>query len=288
MSNFTTEVRFICEVNAGYSESKGYESVDTILSKCVDKIFNFKFPIFDEEYRVPLEKKILRHYYTREIGMETVALWKLRLETRLNEIMPYYNQLYQSELIKFNPMYDVDLTTKHTKTGNGSTTDDGTSTSDEKTINNASTSDKNVANASSKSSDVNSNTQNTSGTDYDVYSDTPQGALTNVENNTYLTNARKKTNNKTTTISGKDDASITSSSESKTDTSTDSTGSKSINGTTKNKSVVTNTEDYIQTVLGKTGGSSYSSRLKEFRETFLNIDMLIISELSDLFFGLWE
>ena len=33
---------------------------------------------------------------------------------------------------------------------------------------------------------------------------------------------------------------------------------------------------------------SYAKMLKEFRETFLNIDMMVIESLSDLFFGLWE
>ena len=40
-------------------------------------------------------------------------------------------------------------------------------------------------------------------------------------------------------------------------------------------------------VIGKTGGTSYSRLLAEYRETFLNIDMLIIEDLSDLFMQLW-
>ena len=59
------------------------------------------------------------HYYTREIGFETVGLWKLKLQTKLNEIMPYYNKLYETELLKYNPLYDVDMTTTNVgqKTG---------------------------------------------------------------------------------------------------------------------------------------------------------------------------
>ena len=68
---------------------------------------------------MPLEIKILMHFYTREIGEETFGLWQLRLCDRLNVIMPYYNQLYKSELIKFNPMYDVDLTTEHSRVNDG-------------------------------------------------------------------------------------------------------------------------------------------------------------------------
>lgn len=82
-------------------------------------MFDFQFPIFDESYRSVIETKILRHYYTREIGLETVGLWKLKLNTKLNEIMPYYNKLYKSELIEFNPLYDVELTRERKVEGSG-------------------------------------------------------------------------------------------------------------------------------------------------------------------------
>ena len=49
-----------------------------------------------------------------------------------------------------------------------------------------------------------------------------------------------------------------------------------------------NTEDYIERIVGKRSGVSYSNLLTEFRKTFLNIDAMVIEELKDLFFGLWE
>ena len=118
MSHYTTEVRYICETTAGLTESAGFNSIDDILNKCTDDIFNFDYPIFDEAYRFPLNKKILRHFYTREICEETVGLWKLRLQQTLNEIMPYYNKLYESELFDLNPYYNVDLTTTRDIKGN--------------------------------------------------------------------------------------------------------------------------------------------------------------------------
>ena len=51
--------------------------------------------------------------------------------------------------------------------------------------------------------------------------------------------------------------------------------------------VSTTTDEYLQRVSGKSGGMSYSAMLLEYRETFINIDEMIIEELSDLFFGLW-
>ena len=133
MSKYTTEVRFICEENAGVDHSMGYKSINQIITDAMSKVFDFDFPIFDETYRTGLERKILKHYYTREIGVETVGLWKHFLETRLNEIMPYYNKLYESELLQFNPLYDVDLTTNHS--GSGTSASEGHKSDTENTNN---------------------------------------------------------------------------------------------------------------------------------------------------------
>ena len=62
MSKYTTEVRFICESYAGLSDSVGLTNVNTVLQNSVDKVFDFDFPIFDENYRRPLEIKILKHF----------------------------------------------------------------------------------------------------------------------------------------------------------------------------------------------------------------------------------
>ena len=120
MSSDTTEVRFICEELSGFNESKGYADVEEIISLARPKIFDFNYPIFDENYKSVLETKILKHFYTREIGLETYGLWKLKLNTRMNEIMPYYNKLYSSELLEFNPLYSTNLTksSKNTRNGN--------------------------------------------------------------------------------------------------------------------------------------------------------------------------
>ena len=264
MSKYTTEVRFICETAAGLTESVGYNSIDKVLDGARASVFDFDFPIFDESYRAVLENKILKHYYTREIGAETVGLWKLWLNTRLNEIMPYYNKLYESELIKFNPMYDVDLTTDYQKVDNG--TNNKTGSFSESGTSSESGSDT----ISRTDTNVNKNDH------WDYYSDTPQGGINGLANNTYLTNARHITDDSTgssSTVSG---------------TSTNSkTGNTSKNGNTTDNATIRNVEDYLHHVAGKTGGVSYSKMLTEFRDTFLNIDMMIIGELKDLFMNLW-
>lgn len=253
MSKYTTEVRFICENSAGLSESEGADNVDSILDKCWNKVFNFDFPIFDENYRQVLCRKILKHYYTREIAHETVGRWKLALNAKLNEIMPYYNQLYKSELLEFNPFYDVDLTRSR----------EGSGTSN-RTSNNTETNSGTSKNVSSDSGTSNTDTLNR-------FSDTPQNSMDTqgINDSVPLTTVTKVNENNTTTNES-------------TDTLTRN-DSKTGNGTEN----INNTDKYIETVKGKQGTENYSSLLKKFRETFLNIDMMIIEDCSDCFFTLW-
>lgn len=253
MSKYTTEVRFICENSAGLSESEGADNVDSILDRCWNKVFNFDFPIFDENYRQVLCRKILKHYYTREIAHETVGRWKLALNVKLNEIMPYYNQLYKSELLEFNPFYDVDLTRSR----------EGSGTSN-RSSNNTETNSGTSKNVSSGSGTNNTNTLNR-------FSDTPQNSMDTqgIADSVPLTTVTKVNEDNTTTNES-------------TDTFTRN-DSKTGNGTEN----INNTDKYIETVKGKQGTENYSNLLKKFRETFLNIDMMIIEDCSDCFFTLW-
>lgn len=246
MSKYTTEVRFIAENFAGLTESVGNSKRKEIVSLALPKIFNFDFPIFDESYRTVLETKIINHFYTREIGYETVGRWQMALENKLNEIMPYYNKLYESELLDFNPLYTHNL---HTKRDDEETreTHQNTTQSHSDTI-----------------GDITSET--TIGTDYRLHSDTPQGGLTGVDSETYLSDAQKLTTNDR--VSGTAD---------RTDVGT-------ANGT--NTIANTNVDDYLEHVYGWAGFSP-NKLVKEFRDNFLNIDMMIIKELSSLFMGLW-
>lgn len=309
MSKYTTEVRFICETAAALDESQGFNSINDVLEKAVDKVFNFDFPIFDENYRVPLEIKILRHFYTREICEETVGLWKLRLEDKLNMIMPFYNKLYESELLKFNPFYDVNLTRSHS--GNRDTTENAIS-ENVNSSNGVIERDRNTSGETSNerantstgvmNENVDRNDKNSSvGSDlkWDKYSDTPQGGVSkmNVDDNMYLTNARKVTDENTNagTSEGRTETEQTrgENSSGKEDGSYSDSTNESIKdgrnsvekGERSNR--ITGTDAYVENVFGKQGGGSYSKLLVEFRKTFLNIDQMVIDELGDLFFGLW-
>lgn len=291
MSKYTTEVRFICEEAAGYTESVGYELIEQTIQKAIPKVFSFDFPMFDENYRNVLCTKILKHYYTREICEETVGLWKLRLNTRLNEIMPYFNQLYKSELLEFNPFYDVDITTKNdgNKTENTKISESGTEDRSGNGASSRQVADSSTTKNSASNAFTNSSNTTNKDTQKDLYSDTPQGSLSGIESESYLTNARKIANDKTEVGTNTGSGNSTDSTEHTDNFTEDNTNNYSEN-TSRSKSGNTNltsTDAYIQTVKGKNGGASYSKLLDEFRKTFINIDMQIIDNLNDLFFGLW-
>ena len=273
MSKYTTELRYLIESN-----------FDIGLDD---------YPIFDESYRELLNQKIINHYYFREIGMETAELFKRYLNQTMREIMPYYNQLYKSELLEFNPFYNVDKTVTADKNNNhvsdfiGNVTGKNQQTTDSENnqINNSKQQTTTAANS------VGESVGNSTSTDKNknVASDTPQGFLSinSIDNNTYATTAEMAkaesiTNNKATSNNSEsgitdqttaDETKATVNSESNATTETD----------TANKTTSNDFENYVNHVVGKSEGETYSEMLIKFRETFLNIDMMIIDELKTCF-----
>lgn len=227
MSKYTTEIRYICESYAGLDKSEPYPKVAEIIEKARPKIFDFDYPFFDQNYKPILERKILLHYYTREIAFETVGLFKLKLYSKMMDIMPYYNRLYESVGIEFDPLENVNYTKTYTRDIDG--TED-------------------ISGEGTTSGDSNSLSK---------LLDTPQGSLEGLLGDKYLTSAT-------------------------TNESSNSSKQKSSSNRTHGTK-----EGYSETTKGKQGGDSYAKMLMEYRDTILNIDMMIIRELEELFFALW-
>ena len=255
MSKYTTEVRFICETKSGFTEEElKVKSVDEIIDASKGYIFNFDFPIYDESHRGVLENKILKHYYTREISAETVGLWQLWLNSRLNDIMPKYNNLYRLEHLTLNKeLKNIDVETVSNKEEDYTRTDNLHEASDYTRTDNLS----------------HVNTHND--LDKRKYSDTPQGSVTfaNVDNEWWLTDYTENQNN-----GGYTDL----------NTGTQrNAGSKDNTGTQRNAGV---TDDVVNEV-GYRGGKTYAELMSEYSKKIINIDLMIIKELKDLFFNLW-
>ena len=107
-----------------------------------------------------LAKKIVDHYYMREIGFETIGLFKHYVKVTMNELMEKYLPIIYSRSIEYDPLVNVDYTENFTRNKETTTEGDATSTS------------------SSTTSGLN------------VGSDTPQGQInkTSILNGTYATN----------------------------------------------------------------------------------------------------
>ena len=96
-----------------------------------------KVKVYGTAYTIPsrteLNNKILNHYRFQEIGQETFGRWLFELKTALNEIMPYYNQLFYSADQDFNPIYNVDY--KKSTIGSQNASSNTTSTGTDSTTN---------------------------------------------------------------------------------------------------------------------------------------------------------
>lgn len=211
------------------------------------------YPIFDETYREQLNNKIIQHYYFREIGFETEALFKNRLNQKMNEIMPYYNQMYESSKLKIDPLSTIDLEEVFSR--KSKTTGEGTS-------------------STSGTGNNTNNFNSTDTTDYgkiSKFSDIAQAQTTPNEilNDKYLTSA--------TVDDGQDKNTNTGTNTSQTESTTSGTSTDERNLD----------EDTTLTRKGNNGTASESELLNMYRETFLNIDIMIIDDLDELFLGIW-
>lgn len=315
MSKYTTEVRYICEKFAGKNTSVDYNKVDEVINASRAYIFDFDYPIFDDLYKPRLECKILKHFYTREIGAETVGLWKLFLNRKMNEIMPYYNQRYNSELITFNPLHNTDISVSRNDTFTGNKTDDNT----RKTTNSGRDIDTVVTDrdmsiehrgydlneyddeSGSKIKDHyedNSGSSDTS-TGWHYEADTPQSTIAGVNDSNYATRAVKDTNTNNYNKDNENTRTFDQHNQNKTTYNSDDDTAEDITVTDTKQfghiiddkenllQAILNTDAFIEHRTGKSEGETYSEMLNKFRTTFLNIDMEVIEELNPLFFSLW-
>lgn len=207
----------------------------------IDNNFDFKmtdYPIFDENYRNVLNQKILNHYYENEIGFETAPLFRFYLNNKLNEIMPYYNILYEKQLQLLN---NIDKNVNLVEDFKGTNTNKSTTNTESESTSNSSGTSKNK----------------------NLFQDTPQGDLNNIEleNQTWATNyTMNNTKN-----------------ENEINDNSSSNGTANSNGT----------NNYLKTIIGNNGGRYNLDILADLQKNLMNIDLLIINELYDLFMGLY-
>lgn len=199
-----------------------------IVEQGVD-IWDFDYPSYYKgDAKKAFEQKVIDHYYFRQIGQETVGRFLKCFRSRINDIMPYYLQLYKSQEIMDaieDPFGNIDIveTFEQTSTGTSNATNTGTS-------------------SGASSNDFTHK-----------FSNTPQQSISNVE--LFMSEA----------------------SIDKTTVQDESNSNLSSTGTSSG------TVQHTFTKKGNQGVNTYAHDMKEFRETFLNIDLMIIEDLNDLF-----
>lgn len=167
------------------------------------KVFNFDYDFYTDSniIKSKFEQKFIDEYYFHEIGQETVARFQHRLRTRLNKIMPYYKQLYETEIaakdINFLLNKDLTETFERVVTGESSSINDLT-VSDQGETNNK---ESNIENGNASLELENGSLTNVS--------------KTSLNNNTNSNNtSRDNTNqNEITTLKSQGNIGITSSAE---------------------------------------------------------------------------
>ena len=262
MAQYTIQLRRYIDAQSQYDPN--VKTIDQKITAALPRLFDFDFPIFDESYRTTLETNIVKAYYMHEIGFETMALFKFYLNQWLNLNMPYYNQLYESQRIKFDPLENVSYADVRNKKAIGSKDTTSNAKSDTTRDYNS-----NVTGNSKTTTD-----ETTQGNSRTIGDDTPQGRLTNTtqyNSDVNTTNSNGETNttdNQDTTSNQKD------------------TTTSNFNQDTTNNQKSTNDEDTNYTRKGKMSSLTYSEMIEKYRKIIINVDAQIVKDISVLFFGL--
>ena len=206
------------------------------------------YPIFDENYRTKLNEKIVAHYALREIGSETPQMFVFYLGRTMREQMDYYNQLYMSAQRKFDPFITSDIRQEMDSASVNESS--GKSTGEQS----------NTSTASSTSDTTADNSSMTFNSEF------PQTRIDDFRK--YATTASQTDSTGDTHTHTQQDSTATATSTSNTDYARSSDKGNSVSHT-----------------LGTAG--SQSQLLLDWRNTMLNIDMMVIGSLEDLFMGMW-
>lgn len=156
--------------------SKYTLEINQIVNDLDFNLFDFDYNLYDNELKSAFEQKFIDHFYFYEIGLTPIARFKKALQIKLNDIYPYFKQLYQTELrcndIDF--MLNKDLKEQYTRelTGNSSVNQSSTSTSNDTSLN--------------------------------INNDTPQNKIDDLDQ--FMTSASKNTDNSTMNSSGTNSA----------------------------------------------------------------------------------
>ena len=231
MANFTTEIR------------------EMVNHPLINGVFTFDYEFYSDNIqdKETFEKLFVSHFYFREIGFETPERFKMKLQSKLNLIMPYYRQLALTEWDKVRSieqmMTSKNLTesTEHMQSIQG-----------------------NSETQSNQSSSSNA-TQNTTSTNESKASNLADGVSQSSLDDGYLTASGKteQTDNTQSEATGKANQSILGNNEQQL------------------------TEKTTFTSKGDIGIQTPAYAITEWRKIIINLNQMIINECEDLFMKIY-
>lgn len=269
MATYTMQLRAYIEMFSQYEDNLTWNERIEIGRK---KLFDFYYPIYDDDFRKVFETNIIKNFYMREIGFETEGLFKFRLETWLNINMPYFNKLFESELIKYDPLINASMMTARDKVNNKDQTNDRNILQTSKTD-------------TQMTGDISQESENESQSVEDnfgrkVGSDNPDSRLQlqTEKGKGVIEYASKIDENKV------DNKGNSSSKGNVTSTSSDTNQTESMaDKKDKLQSNTDETEHFIERRLGKIGINSQADLIKDYRSALLRVEVQIHKEMQELF-----
>ena len=151
MAKYTIELRRICELYGREEVENWFKSYDIS-----DYLTPIQIEVLEKNKvwsKDRLAKKIVDHYFMREIGFETPALFKHYALVTMQEIMEKYLLLIYSKYLEYDPLSNVDYNETYTREIEGEAQNTGNSKSN-------SNSNSNGYNVSNDTPQTNINKQN--------------------------------------------------------------------------------------------------------------------------------
>jgi hypothetical protein len=254
-----------------------------LLDKTNFKLFDFDYQFDDTNFKAQLEQQIIDYYYDYEIGFETPDMFKRKFKARWNRLIKYYNELYNTTLLTYNPLtnYSLKEILDQLATTNNTQATDMTTSGSSTTANTGTTVlEQHGSEAGTDTSTVTNNLSSHT-TANETNSDYPQQPIAG---GSYASGASTGDNTTTNTGTVTTDNSGSNDTTNDVTTTLDTTVAVTDSGT--NRGTVTNdgtiNTDYTKTIEGITG-ITYPELIEKHRDVLLRINDRIIEEMKPCF-----
>lgn len=314
MARYSLNLSEICEQVTGLNfntltDVNPFDRIDTIADAAAPILVSDRYDLLDNDAdKNSFLRMLIEHYWEYEVCALTPSDFILRLNRKLNEIAPLFNQRYESMKMEFPVFQDINVWTDGQIDRTGHKTDvlDGE-------VKNTGTDTTGYGKKESGSLDsqFGNGQRIPKSEDWDYENDTPQNSISGINDKEYLTRYSKKTSeveNKPVVANGTSGTTIAGDAYSiggvnfqstdggdfgRTETYTGSKQSGEDTFTHGHKVETDNTfnsDTVSQDVSGthqygkNNSGKTYAQMMEEYRHAMINVFQEMIDELHELFF----